>query len=193
MRPGTLRPLVHAGLAAGALLGPSLGKWGMVAAASGAFLLNLLVLPRTAFGRALAREGEGRWNGLVAYPLAVALAYALFLPLFAAIAWAVMGFGDPAAALVGAAWKEGPRIPWNRRKSVAGSAAFLLAAWVGSFGILCALQAIEGRSLEWAPLALLCCGAALAGAVAESLPFSEDNLLVVLATGLVLTAAIPVF
>ena len=121
MKGGALRPAVHAGALAFVLLTPLLWKWGMVAIPGAAFLVNLLVLPRTAFGRALAREGEGRWNGLVAYPLAVALGYAFFDPLIVAIAWAVMAAGDPAATLVGGSRKGGLRIPWNRSKSFAGS------------------------------------------------------------------------
>lgn len=190
----SLRPLVHAGLAGLALCGPALGKWGMAGGAAGAFLVNLLILPRSAFGSALRREGESRWNGLVAYPLAVALAYALFHPTFAAISWAVMAFGDPAAAAVGAGRKGGPRIPWNRRKSVAGSAAFLIAAWLGSFGLLCALGRMEGWQGVPPAFLVVAGGAALVGTIVESLPIpGEDNLPVVLITAASLTLAIPVF
>jgi len=194
VKPGTLRPLVHAGLVGFALLGPVLGKWGMAGVAFGAFLFNLLVLPRTPIGRTLRREGEPRWNGLVAYPLAVALAYALFHPPFAAISWAVMALGDPVAAVVGAGRKGGWRIPWNRRKSVAGSTAFLVAAWIGATGILCALGHIDGWKGGVPAFLVLGGGAALVGALAESLPVpGDDNLPVVLATGAALTLAIPVF
>lgn len=192
MKPGALRPLVHAGLVGFTLLGPTLGKWGMAGGAFGAFLFNLLVLPRTPLGRALRREGEPRWNGLVAYPLAVALAYALLHPAIAAVSWAVMAFGDPAASLAGAGRKGGARIPWNRGKSVAGSVAFLFAAWSGAFGLLCALRLVQGRPVEVAACLVLAGGAAIVGAIVESLPLREDNLPVVLATGAALTLAVPI-
>lgn len=170
MKPGALRPAVHAGLLALALLEPYLGRKGMAGAAFGAFLLNLLVLPRTSFGRALRREGEPRWNGLVAYPLAVALAYALFPPVAASVGWAVMALGDPAAALVGRSRPWTARIPWNRKKSVPGTLAFLGAACAGAY-LAVALQA-------GSPVALV---GALVGALVESLPFpGDDNLPVTL-------------
>lgn len=178
-----LRPLVHAGMLGFAFLGPVLGRWGMAEVAFAAFLANLLLLPRTSFGRALRREGEPRWNGLVAYPLAVALAYAIFQPEVAATAWAVMAVGDPAATLVGTArpWKV--RLFHNRRKSAAGSLAFLLAAWAGAFGVLAVCE--RGDPV---PLVLVGAVAALAGAVVESLPIpGDDNLPVVLAAGGALT------
>lgn len=164
----------------------------MAGAAFAAFLFNLLVLPRTPLGRSLRREGEPRWNGLVAYPLAVALAYALLHPAIAAVSWAVMALGDPAASLAGAGRKGGARIPWNRGKSVAGSAAFLAAAGAGAFGILCALRLVEGHPVEVSAFLVIAGGAALVGAIVESLPLREDNLPVVLATGAALTLALPI-
>jgi dolichol kinase len=164
----------------------------MAGGAFAAFLFNLLVLPRTTLGRTLGRDGEPRWNGLVAYPLAVALAYALFHPLIAAVAWAVMALGDPAASLAGSGSKGGARIPWNRGKSVAGSVAFLFAASSGAFGILCAPCLVQGRPVEVAACLVLAGGAAIVGAIVESLPLREDNLPVVLATGAALTLALPI-
>ncbi len=183
MKREHLRPLVHAGMLGFAFLEPVIGRWGMAGVAFAAFLANLLVLPGTAFGRALRREGEPRWNGLVAYPLAVALAYAIFKPEVAAMSWAVMAIGDPAATLVGTArpWKL--RLFYNRRKSAAGTLAFLLAAWAGAFGVLAVRE--HGDPM---PLALIAAMAALLGAVIESLPIPwDDNLPVVLAVGGFLT------
>lgn len=149
----------------------------MAGAALAAFLLNLLVLPRTPFGRALRREGEGRWNGLVAYPLAVALAYAIFPPAAASVGWAVMALGDPAAALVGRSLPRSPRIPWNRGKSMAGSLAFLGAAGAGAFLVIALRAGTPGAaSLH------LALGSAAGGALVESLPIpGDDNLPVALA------------
>ena len=194
MKSPWLRPATHAGMLLFVPLTWFLGKWGMAGFAFAAFLVNLLVLPRTAFGRSLAREGEGRWNGLVAYPLAVALAYALFDPFVAAIAWAVMATGDPAATVVGRSSPGGIRIPWNRGKSVAGSAAFFAAATVGVLGVFYAflfLLQFKKATGYWLPdLADLAfaAGYALVGALVESIPWpADDNLPVVLAVGGALT------
>ena len=51
---------------------PPYEDWVLLRVAVAALALNAFVLPRTAFGRALSREGEPRWNGLLSYPLAVA-------------------------------------------------------------------------------------------------------------------------
>jgi dolichol kinase len=174
------------------LLTPVLGKWGMAGMAAGAFLLNLLVLPRTPFGRSLARAGEGRWNGLVAYPLAVALGYALFDPLVAGAAWAAMATGDPAATVAGRPREGGVRIPWNRRKSAAGSLAFVVAATAGVFATALVLGSPTGPA--WGGAAalagiLVVAGiAGVVGALVESIPWpADDNLPVLLAVGGALT------
>lgn len=170
----------------------------MAAVAFAAFLVNLLVLPRTAFGRSLRREGEPRWNGLVAYPLAVALGYVLFPPHFAALAWAVMALGDPAATIAGRSREWKARIPWNRRKSVAGSAVFVLAATVGFMGVLYALRALEGAGWKGPhepPDGLaLAAGAAFLGALVEAIPWpADDNLPILLAVGGAMALHVPAF
>ena len=180
MRREALRPAVHAALIGFVLLEPDLGKWRMAGIAFAAFVLNLLVLPLTPLGTLLRREGEPRWNGLVTYPLAVALGHALFSAEIAGLAWAVLALGDPAAALAGGArpWKW--RIPWNRRKSVAGSLAFLVVAWAAAAGLL--VLSSPFAELD-GPLLLLLGSMALAGALAETLPLRDDNLPVLLAAG----------
>ena len=194
MKRETLRPLVHAAVLGFVFLAPVLGTWGMAGAAFAAALVNAFLLPATALGKALRREGEPRLGGLVTYPLAVALGYALFPPVLASTAWTVMALGDPAAALVGGGrdWKA--RIPWNRRKSAAGSLAFLLAAWVGVLGVLCASRFLDGRPTEASPCLAIGGATALIGAAVESLPIPwDDNLPVVLAVGGAMTWAIPMF
>jgi dolichol kinase len=180
------------------LLTPALGKWGMAGMAGAAFLVNLLVLPRTPFGRALARPGEGPWNGLAAYPLAVALGYALFDPLLAAIAWAAMATGDPAATVAGRGRPGGIRVPWNRAKSAAGSAAFVLAATAGVAGTILALRALAGEAPraegDLATILGLAAACGVLGALVESVPWpADDNLPVLLAVGGALTIAVPRF
>jgi len=164
----------------------------MAACAGAAFLVNLLLLPRTPLGRAMRRSGETPWNGTVTYPLAVALGFLLFrLEWVAVAAWSVMAVGDPAAAWVGRsrAWRS--RIPWNRAKSVAGTIAFFLAAGPATLGVLLLLfPADMGRALEARP-ALVAAGlaaAAAAGALVETVPLLlDDNLPTALAAGTALS------
>jgi len=202
MRGGSLlRPAVHAAMLVFVLLTPVLGRWGMAGTALLALLLNALLLPRTALGRSLGRPGEPRWNGLLSYPLAVALCYALFPPEAAAGAWAAMALGDPAAALAGRRSGGRRRLPWNPRKSLDGSLAFLLVAAAAIPAVLLlALPEVGGiprAALLGDPgalavlLAWSLAGAA-AGAVAESLRLPlDDNLPVGLAAGGVLALLAP--
>ena len=177
-----LRPATHAGMLGFVALTPVLGKWGMAGVALAALGLNAFLLPRTSFGRALARPGEPRWNGLLSYPLAVAVAYALFPPGVAALAWTAMALGDAAAGALGEAraWKA--RIPWNRRKSIAGSLAFLGAAGAG---LAVGLHLVDAPPAAAALPPLAVAGAvALLGAIVETLEIPpDDNLPVALAVG----------
>jgi dolichol kinase len=165
----------------------------MIALAAAALLANALLLPRTGLGRALARPGEGRWNGVVAYPLAVLLLLVLF-PLEAAVAaWAILAVGDPMAALAGRRHGAGARIPWNPRKSVAGSLAYLVHGGLAAAAVtVLALPEVfgvpRGRLLAEPDGALLYAGwiaaGAFAGAAAESLDLGpDDNLPAALAAG----------
>ena len=192
-----LRPLVHAGMLGFAFLAPVLGKWGMAGAGLAALAVNALVLPRTALGKSLERPGEPRWNGLLSYPLAVALLFALFRTEAAVAAWAILALGDPAATLAGGGGRGGPRLPWNPRKSLGGSLVFLSAAIPGALVVTAlALPEVMGmprdRLTGDAGILLLYAGwiaaGALAGAVAESLDLGiDDNLPVALAAGAALS------
>lgn len=187
------RPVVHAGMLGFAWLTPFFGRWGMVGVALAALLLNAFVLPRTAHGRALARPGEPRWNGLLSYPLGVALLYALFPPEAAVAAWAVLALGDPMAAWAGRHNPGGPRIPWNRGKSIAGTITFFTVGWAGAVLLAAtAVPAVAGLprerigadGLTIAVFLGWTAAGALAGAVAETLDLGiDDNLPVALAAG----------
>ncbi len=117
-----LLPLALGGLA---LLLPFAAWWeaaillGVVAACA------LYVVPRMA-GHGVDRHRLAAAAGL--HPLAI-LALIFILPDrrdIVAAAWGILAFGDTAAAIVGRR-VGGRRIPWNRAKSAAGSAAFVIA------------------------------------------------------------------
>jgi uncharacterized protein (TIGR00297 family) len=152
--------------------------WKMAAAAAlTAFLFNVFALPRLG-GRALLREEEaGRTHsaGILVYPVVVLFLILLFRDRLeiAAAGWAFLAFGDAAAALAGMSL-GGTRLPWNRGKSVAGFAAYVVVGSLSAallFGFVRRAAASPGELLA---IVL----AALAGAAVESLPLElNDNLL----------------
>lgn len=122
------RQLVHTAMGSFALLLRYLSAWEGIVLAGAAVAFNLFALPRIAAG--LYRPAETRMrflSGIVLYPTAI------LLLLFAlsdrrdivAAAWGILAAGDGLATLVGHRVRSA-RIPWNREKSVAGSAAFVL-------------------------------------------------------------------
>ena len=122
------RQIVHIAMGSLALLLRYLTSWQAMVLAGGAVAFNLYALPR--LGRRLYRAGEVRRrlrSGIVLYPLAVLLLIIVFPDRrdIVAAAWGVLAFGDGMATLVGRR-SSGPRIPWNREKSVAGSIAFIV-------------------------------------------------------------------
>jgi dolichol kinase len=164
-----VRRAIHFAFVAPAFFLNEIGRPAAVAIAGAALLYNALLAPRLGLDRAYRRPGEGHFGGLVTYPLAVLLLVALLpLPL-AAGAWAVLAAGDPAAALVGTRVPR-PRVPWNRRKSVAGAGAGFLAGALVSGAALARL----GVADAWRCAAV----AAAAGAAAETLDLGLDDNLV---------------
>jgi dolichol kinase len=95
-----------------------------------AVLFNLLLLPRVAPGLFRVDERREPWrSGIILYPAAVLLLVVLFRARMevAAAAWVIMASGDAAAGWIGVRFGR-RRLPWNRGKSWAGSAAFAIAA-----------------------------------------------------------------
>ena len=120
------RKAVHAGMGLLALTLRWLDWKAAALLALTALLFNLFVLPR--FGRGIYRDAaKTRDTGIVAYAAMVLVLILLFrgryLPIAAAV-WAMMAFGDPAAAIAGRL-VGGPRLPWNREKTWIG----LLSNW----------------------------------------------------------------
>ena len=100
----------------------------------GAVVLNLFVLPRIG-GRDLWRAAEaesGGALGIVLYPVAVLLLVLVFRRRLevAAAAWGILAFGDGMASLVGMTLGR-RKLPWNPRKSWAGTLAYLLFGTAG--------------------------------------------------------------
>ena len=178
------RKAVHAGFGLAALALRFLDWKAAAALALLALLGNLFVLPRMTSARSIYRDAARRHDaGIVAYPAMVLLLILVFrgpyLPIAAAV-WAMMAFGDPAAAIVGKT-VGGPALPWNPRKTWVG----LLADWAvaGPSAVLVHLF-VSGREPQADTVAILMIGAALY-AFLESVPAGiDDNLVAALPTAL---------
>jgi uncharacterized protein (TIGR00297 family) len=159
--------------------------WAAALMALAAIAMNWLGLHKVV-GTSVSRHERGYDAGIVLYPIAVLLLILTFRHQmhYAAIAWALMAFGDGVATLAGKAVRIAP-LPWNREKSWGGFLAFLI---VGGAGALAVAYWMGYRQ----PAVLLL--ATLAAAIAESLPAGvDDNLTVPFAAAVTLiVAGIPV-
>ncbi len=170
------RKFVHIGFGACAFLLRWLDWWQAALLALVAVLFNVLVMPRA--GNMIYRPADRvrRYApGVVLYPVAVLLLVVIFpaRPDIAAAAWGIMAFGDGMACLVGKRL-GGPRIPWNRDKSLAGSTALFICG--GTAGAVlawwCRPPALPPDL--WFPLGASFV-AALAAALVETMPVRLDD------------------
>lgn len=184
------RQSLHMAMASFALLLRFLTWWQAALCAVTAFVFNLTVLPK--FGSSTlyrpADAERGYPLGILFYPLSVLLLILAFphRPDIVAAAWGIMAFGDGLATAVGTR-SQGPRLPWNPDKTVAGSAAFAIGG--AAAGILLALW--TRPVVVPTPSLLFTIGAAataaLAAGLVESLPVRlDDNISVPITAGIVL-------
>ena len=184
------RQWVHIGSAGFALLLRFLTWWQAAALAAVALVFNLLVLPRIG-GRRLYRpvdEARGFPLGILLYPFAVLLLILTFPSRLdiAAAAWAILGFGDGMATLVGRRM-PGSRLPWNPEKTVAGTVAFAVAGGIAGVALACWTRpAVTPTPPLWfdiaGPIA-----AAIVAALVETIPVRlDDNVSVPASAALVL-------
>jgi uncharacterized protein (TIGR00297 family) len=182
----TKRQLVHISMGGFALLLRWLSWPQAIALAGSALLFNLFVLPRLA--RALYRPGDRAvgLHGIVYYPLSVLILLLLFprrLDIVAA-AWGILAAGDGVATLAGRAI-DGTRWPWNPDKTVAGSAAFVLAATIAGAALALWCRDVTSVPMMFAVIAVPI--AAVTAALVETIPVKlDDNLSVALSAGGVL-------
>src|SRR5438552_1761357 len=124
------RNAIHLAAGGFAFLLKYLTAWQAAVCAAGALLFNRFVLAAVG-GRVLFRGEEvGRpWrSGIVLYPASVLALIGLFHDRMevAAASWGIMAAGDSAAGFVGSRYGR-RRLPWNRRKTIAGSVVFVLS------------------------------------------------------------------
>jgi len=183
------RQIVHIAMGGMALLLRYINTWEAMILAGGAVAMNLYALPRIA--GILYRPGETRrrfTSGIVLYPLAVLMLLVAFgdrLDIVAA-AWGVLAFGDGMATLVGRRIPSA-RIPWNREKTIAGSAAFVVfGGAAGAFLCWWCRPTVVPPPYLWFSLGMPWLAAIVAAAV-ETIPIRlNDNLSVPASAGIVL-------
>jgi len=129
-----LRKLVHLGLGLGALALPFLTWWQSVTLAGLAVVACALMLPGMPANRLVPGRDPRLPGAVMFYALGVLLLLVTFptrLDLVA-IGWGILAGGDGAATFAGRAW-GGPRWTWNTDKTLAGSAAFVIAGTTMGF------------------------------------------------------------
>jgi uncharacterized protein (TIGR00297 family) len=127
----------------------------------------------------LYRPGESRrrvLSGIALYPISILLLL-LVLPDrrdIVAAAWGILAFGDGMATLVGH-HVEGPRIPWNRAKSVAGTVAFIVfGGAAGSFLCWWCAPTVIPPAYPWFSVWMPIV-ATVAAAAVETVPITLDD------------------
>jgi uncharacterized protein (TIGR00297 family) len=174
------RKLVHIGFGGFAFLLRDMRPEEAVAMTVAAFLFNWQVLPRIG-GKALWRAADhdqGQAPGILLYPLAV-LGLVLFFwnsLWLAAAVWAVVAFGDGMASILGNA-VGGPRWPFNPRKTVAGTLAFVVFGTLGAAVLIAWTTRLPLDLHAWhAPRTLgVALALALLTALVEALPTTVDD------------------
>lgn len=172
------RQTVHISMGAFALLLRYLTWWEAAIMSGLALFFNVHTLPRIG-GVRLFRPSEiarGTPPGIILYPFSVTLLLLLFpgrLDIVAA-AWGILAVGDGMATVVGTL-VGGPRIPWNRHKTVAGSVALaVLGGAAGAFLAWWCRERIVPSPYFWYSLGVPFI-AAVAAAAVETIPVRLDD------------------
>jgi len=179
------RQWVHVGSGAFALALRWLTWWQAALLAAFALVFNAIVLPRLG-GRRLYRpvdHARGFPLGILLYPLAVLLLILSFPSRLdiAAAAWAILALGDGMATLVGQG-TTGPRLPWNRDKSIAGTMAFIAFGGLGGVGLAWWTRSSIAPEPSVMFIAVAPIVAAVAAGFVETIPVRLDDNISVPAT-----------
>lgn len=154
------------------------------AVALAALLFNVFVMPR--IGRGIYRDpAKARDPGIVSYAAMVLVLILLFrdryIPIAAAV-WAMMAFGDPAAAILGKRI-GGPGLPWNPEKTWSGT----LGNWaVGCLASVLVVTFVTDRPLPPGAAAILVAGSAIYAFLESVRAGVDDNLVAAVPTALVI-------
>jgi uncharacterized protein (TIGR00297 family) len=178
------RKAIHAGSGLAALSLRWLDWKAAAALALAALLFNVFVMPRV--GRPIYRDGtKFHDTGIVSYAAMVLVLVLVLRDRYltvAAAVWAMMAFGDPAAATAGEL-VGGPTLPWNRDKRWIGLAANWAAGGTASILVF---RFVSARPLEPIAVVLLVVGAAVYAFLESVRAGVDDNLVAALPTALVM-------
>jgi len=149
----------------------------------GLFFITLIIIPKLRVRSIFYRHSENKYSqGAVLYFLVLFIIVLIFPLWIAAISWAIMALGDGAATLIGRKFKC-RELPWNKKKSYAGSIAFVVFGFAGATLMLKWML----PELMMADCAQAAVKTTLIAAVVESLPTKiNDNVSVPIASALVL-------
>lgn len=182
-----LRKSIHIAFGIFALALRWLPWWAAALVCAFAVAGNFVLLHRIV-GRSVARHERGWDFGIVIYPAAVLALVVVFRNRIeiAGAVWAVMAFGDGFATVIGRLVR-GPKLPWNRDKSLAGFLAFVVFGSIGTYFVFLFLQT---ALTLFSPL-LIVVLTVVACAIAESLATNiDDNVTVPLTGGIVMAALV---
>lgn len=148
---------------------------------------NFLLLHRIV-GRSVARHERGWDFGIVIYPAAVLVLVVVFRDRIeiAGAVWAIMAFGDGFATVIGRLVR-GPKLPWNRDKSLAGFLAFVVFGTLGTYAVFLFLQTAPTFFSPLLIVVLTVLGCAIAESLATNI---DDNVTVPLTGGVVMAALV---
>ncbi|MEA2559511.1 MAG: hypothetical protein QOH06_1015 [Acidobacteriota bacterium] len=186
-RSELLRKVTHMSMGLFAFAVGWLGPLWSALLALTALVFNLFLFPHIG-GRKLYRDHEhaaGSSLGIVLYPLAVLILILVFWKKLevAAATWGILAFGDGMASVVGMTL-GGTKLPWNPRKSWAGTIAY---AFFGTMAAAALLIWTAPGQFDWPFAFAVCAVAAVVAALLESLPQGlDDNIGVPLVSGLFL-------
>ncbi|HEV2063288.1 MAG TPA: DUF92 domain-containing protein [Thermoanaerobaculia bacterium] len=177
------RKAVHAGMGLFALSLRFLTWQQAALCALLALAFNVFVMPR--MGRGIYRDASRkRDTGIVAYAAMVLALILLFRNSLeiAAMVWAMMAFGDPAATIAGRLI-GGPALPWNRDKTWVG----LLSNWAVAGGTAVGvLWFCAGQPPAPPVIPVLFIGAAVFAFLESVRSGLDDNIVAAVPTALVL-------
>ncbi len=171
------RQLVHVSMGAVALLLRWITSTEAMVIAGAALVFNVYALPHIASSLFRPIERHNRVDaGIIFYPASVLLLLVLFpdrLDIVAAT-WGIMAAGDGMATIAGRHIPSA-RIPWNARRTVAGSVVFvLLGGTAGAFLCWWCMPRVIPPPYLWFSIWMPFL-AALAAAAAETLPIRLDD------------------
>jgi uncharacterized protein (TIGR00297 family) len=185
------RKAVHIGSSGFAFLLRWLNWWQAALLALGAFIFNVMILPRVG-GKNLYRDDEhlkGYPLGILLYPFSVLLLI-LCLPHSLQIvgaAWGIMAWGDGMASLFGKKFGT-VKIPWNKDRSYAGSSAFVIFGSVAAVFFTFWIAKTIPQPVIWYCIMIPILATILA-ALIETIPSGlNDNLTVPISAGFFMLA-----